>query len=50
MAIIRCKMCGGELNFSEGVTVAECEYCGSRQTWQSSSPLEFGIVLAEPKA
>lgn len=32
MAIIKCKMCGGELNFSEGVTVAMCEYCGSKQT------------------
>ena len=32
MAIIRCKMCGGELTLSEGQSVAECEYCGSMQT------------------
>ena len=32
MAIIKCKMCGGELNLIEGQFVAECEYCGSRQT------------------
>ena len=32
MAIIRCKMCGGELALIENQTVAECEYCGSRQT------------------
>ena len=25
-------MCGGDLNITEGVTVAECEYCGTRQT------------------
>ena len=32
MAIIRCKMCGGNLVFDEGATVGECEYCGSKQT------------------
>ena len=32
MAIIKCKMCGGDLNFAEGTSVAECEYCGSKQT------------------
>lgn len=32
MAVIRCKMCGGDLVLVEGQSVAECEYCGSRQT------------------
>ena len=32
MAIIKCKMCGGDLNITEGLSVVECEYCGSRQT------------------
>lgn len=32
MAVIKCKMCGGDLEIKEGLTVAECEYCGSRQT------------------
>ena len=32
MAIIKCKMCGGDLAFEEGSTVCECEYCGSKQT------------------
>ena len=32
MAIIKCKMCGGDLTLTEGQSVAECEYCGSRQT------------------
>ena len=32
MAIIKCKMCGGDLNITEGLSVAECEYCGSKQT------------------
>ena len=32
MAIIKCKMCGGDLNLTEGQTIAECEYCGSCQT------------------
>jgi alpha-tubulin suppressor-like RCC1 family protein len=32
MAIIKCKMCGGDLAVQEGMTVAECEYCGTKQT------------------
>ena len=32
MAIIKCKMCGGDLILTQGQSVAECEYCGSRQT------------------
>ena len=32
MAVLKCKMCGGELTVEEGATVAVCEYCGSRQT------------------
>ena len=36
MAVIKCKMCGGDLNITEGLTVAECEYCGSKQTIPSA--------------
>ncbi|HCA54929.1 MAG TPA: hypothetical protein DEO95_05525 [Ruminococcaceae bacterium] len=32
MAILKCKMCGGTLDVSEGMTVCECEYCGTMQT------------------
>ena len=31
MAILRCKMCGGDLHIQEG-TICECEYCGTQQT------------------
>ena len=36
MAIIKCKMCGGDLDISEGMSVAECEYCGTKQTVPSA--------------
>ena len=36
MAVIKCKMCGGDLVLVEGQSVAECEYCGSRQTVPSA--------------
>ena len=36
MAIMKCKMCGGDLEVTAGVTVAECEYCGTRQTVPSA--------------
>ena len=32
MALFKCKMCGGDLEVAEGVTIAECEYCGTKQT------------------
>lgn len=32
MAIIKCKMCGGDLELTEGMSVAVCEYCGTQQT------------------
>ncbi len=32
MPILKCKMCGGDLNIVEGQTVCECEYCGTKQT------------------
>lgn len=32
MAIIKCKMCGGNLNLAPNASTAECEYCGSMQT------------------
>ena len=32
MAVFKCKMCGGELQVTEGMTVCECAYCGTNQT------------------
>lgn len=32
MTAFKCKMCGGNLNIEDGVTVLECEYCGTKQT------------------
>ena len=32
MAIIKCKMCGGDLNVEENSQIAVCEYCGTKQT------------------
>ena len=32
MSVIKCKMCGGDLELVEGSSVAVCEYCGSQQT------------------
>ncbi|MBO5567910.1 MAG: hypothetical protein J6A79_03140 [Clostridia bacterium] len=32
MAIIKCKMCSGNLNITEESSVCEREYCGTRQT------------------
>lgn len=37
MAVFKCKMCGGTLSVEDGVSVAECEYCGTKQTVPTSN-------------
>ena len=32
MAVMKCKMCGGDLEITEGSNIAVCEYCGTKQT------------------
>ena len=32
MTVFKCKMCGGELEITEGISICECQYCGSKQT------------------
>ena len=32
MAVLKCKMCGGNLEFLDDATVAECDHCGRKQT------------------
>ncbi len=32
MAVFKCKMCGGSLDITEGMTVCKCSYCSSVQT------------------
>ena len=41
MAIYKCKMCGGNLEVEEGVTVIECDYCGTKQTVPTSNDEEI---------
>jgi len=32
MSVFKCKMCGGNLEITEGLSVGMCEYCGTKQT------------------
>ena len=45
MAVLKCKMCGGQLNIDENTSVIECEYCGSKQTISNSSDEETQNLL-----
>lgn len=36
MSVFKCKMCGGDLEVTEGMKVIECEYCGTTQTVPNS--------------
>ena len=36
MAVLKCKMCGGDLNVVEGIKIVECEFCGTTQTVPNS--------------
>ena len=37
MAIIKCKMCGGDIVLAEDKTYGTCEYCGSTMTFPKVS-------------
>ena len=37
MSVLKCKICGGNLNVKYGDKIAECEYCGTIQTVQTFS-------------
>ena len=45
MAIIKCVMCGGDLEIVEGSSTAECEYCGCCQTVSKGSEGEIRWAL-----
>lgn len=32
MTIFKCKMCGGSLEIADDMSVAKCQYCGTKQT------------------
>ena len=32
MAILKCKICGGDLDIGDDAKIIECEYCGTKQT------------------
>ena len=32
MRLFRCKMCGGDLEISDSISVGTCRYCGTQQT------------------
>lgn len=35
MAVIKCKMCGGDVQVTEGKTLGTCTYCGNSITFES---------------
>jgi len=37
MAFIKCKMCGGDLDFVNGESVGVCQFCGTKQTLPKQS-------------
>lgn len=46
MATIKCKVCGRDLNIIEGESVAECTYCGARQTFSDTDKFNDSHVDA----
>lgn len=45
MAVFKCEKCGGELEFINGSSVCECEYCGSKQTLPKLINEKSGIMF-----
>lgn len=52
MAIIKCKMCGGDLNVAGDSQIAVCEYCGTQQTVpkQDNEKKTDAVRAGEPAA
>ena len=46
MAVLKCKMCGGDLTPVPGSTITVCEYCGTKQTLPSSDDEKKLTVFA----
>ena len=44
MAVFKCKMCGGDLEIQPGISVAECPYCGTKQTLPNGACLNISIT------
>ena len=45
MAVFKCKMCGGNLEVQDGMTVCECEYCGSIQAIPTNTDDNLRILF-----
>lgn len=45
MAVFKCKMCGGNLEVQDGMTVCECEYCGSIQAIPANTDDNLRILF-----
>lgn len=45
MSIIRCKMCGGDLEVHEGMSFCTCEFCGTTQTIPTVKDEELQILF-----
>ena len=37
MSVLKCKMCGGTIEYVHGETVGECQHCGTKQTLPNTS-------------
>lgn len=47
MPIIKCKMCGGDIELAADKTFGTCEYCGTKQTVPSADMVCSWIIPAE---
>ena len=45
MPIIKCKICGGDIELSADKTFGTCEYCGTKQTLPTNNALPRSIAV-----
>ena len=45
MAVIKCKMCGGDMEISADKTFGTCEYCGSTMTLPTVSIYQGALAI-----
>ena len=45
MAVYKCKMCGGTIEFEQGDVVGVCDSCGTKQTLPKTSDDVIAILF-----
>ncbi len=47
MSIFKCKVCGGNMDVIDGVTVVEYKYCGTSETYAEEALVKRKTIIKD---